>query len=117
MGWPPPHTYAFSGFLAGLVKSHGNDVGKVNREQLEALKTKTDEMSWQELAELVKVFKVSKVFEKENRRITLMLEPGMKEERKALKNSLEQLGGQHKVGKAPPSHMERELQAYLDSLE
>ena len=116
-GLGPPHTYAFSGFLAGLVKSHGNDVGKGNREQLEALKAKTDEMGWQELAELVKVFKVSKVFEKENSWITLMLEPGMKDERKAIKNSLEQIGWQHKAGKAPPSHMERELQAYLDSLE
>ena len=113
----PPHTYAFLGFIAGLVKHHAADIGKKNNETLGAFKEKVDGLSWRELAEIVKVFKVSKVFEKEHRRITIMLGPDLGDIKKVLRDSLEQLSWQHKIGKAPPSHMERELQAYLDALE
>ena len=111
----PPHTYAFLGFIAGLVKNHAAEIGKKNHETLGAFKEQAETLGWQEVAELVKVFKVSKVYEREHRRITIMLGPGMADTGKVIKDSLAQLGWQHKQGKAPPSHMERELQAYLDA--
>ena len=46
----------------------------------------------------------------------MALAPYCQEERKAVVMSLDQLGWQRKHGKAPPSHMERELQAFLDEL-
>ena len=98
------------------MKNHATEIGKKSHETLEAFKGKMDELSWQEVAEAVKVFKVSKVFEKDHRRITVMLGPDMGDIKKTLRDSLEQLGWQHKIGKVPPSHMERELQAYLDAL-
>ena len=111
-----PHVYAFQGFLDGLTRNHGSEIGSKNLKVLQEWQTKLTDMSWQEVAEVVKVFKLSKVYDKEQRRITLCLTPDCQEERKAVVGSLGQLGWTRKHGKAPPSHMERELQGFLDEL-
>ena len=62
------------------------------------------------------IFKVSKVYDRDKRRITIALAPQLLEEKTLLCGCLDQMGWQKKVGKAPPSHMERELQAFLEEL-
>ena len=62
------------------------------------------------------MLELSKVFDKEKRRLTLCLSPTLPEQRKAVNGCLEQLGWDCKKGRAPPSHMERELQGFLEEL-
>ena len=88
----------------------------MNLKKLQEWQDKLTDLSWQEVAELVRVFKLSKVYDKEQRRITLCVTQDCQELRKAVVGSLDQLGWTRKHGKAPPSHMERELQAFLDEL-
>ena len=83
---------------------------------VEAWLKELEDLPWKEVVEKVKLFKVSKVFDKEKRRLTFCLSPGLEEQRKALVGCLEQLGWERKYGKAPPSHMERELQEFLEAL-
>ena len=115
-GLGPPHIYAFQGFLGGLERHHSNELGSKNLGELKELKKKTEEMTWKEVAEVVGIFKVSKVYDKEKKRLTIALAPHLLAERKLLSNCLDQLGWDKKEGKAPPSHMERELQSFLEEL-
>ena len=70
----------------------------------------------QEVAELVGIFRVSKVYDKDKRRLTITLAPHLLAERKLISGCLDQLGWPKKEGKAPASHMERELQSFLEEL-
>ena len=115
-GLGPPHTYAFLGFIAGLVKHHANELGGKNLGEVKELMTKMEALSWQEVAELVGIFRVSKVYDKDKRRLTITLAPHLLAERKLISGCLDQLGWQKKEGKAPASHMERELQSFLEEL-
>ena len=115
-GLGPPHVYSFLGFIGGLEKLHSNELGGKNLKEIQELKKKMEEMTWQEVVEVVGIFKVSKVYDKEKRRLTIALAPHMLAERKLISNCLDQLGWQKKEGKAPPSHMERELQSFLEEL-
>ena len=71
---------------------------------------------WEEVAEQVRMFRLSKVYDKEKRRLTMSFAPTLAEQRKAVKGALDQLNWECKQGRAPPSHMERELQAFLEEL-
>ena len=115
-GLGPPHVYAYQGFLGGLDKHHANGLGAKNLTELRELKKRMEEMTWQEAVEEVGIFKVSKVYDKDKRRLTMALAPQLLAERKLLSCCLDQLGWVKKEGKAPPSHMERELQTFLEEL-
>ena len=115
-GLGPPHVYAFQGCIAGLVKHHEAGIGLKNLGEVQKLKTRLEEMSWTEVAEEVLIFRVSKVYDKEKRRITLMLAAHLRDTSKLMGTCLEQVGWEKKEGKAPPSHMERELQAFLEEM-
>ena len=115
-GLGPPHVYACLGFLEGLMKNHKQEVGAQNCQAVEKWAKELEELPWEAVADQVRMFKLSKVFDKEKRRLTFCLAPQLVEERKAVAGCLEQLGWVRKYGKAPPSHMEREPQEFLDSL-
>ena len=115
-GLGPPHVYAFQGFIAGLVKHHEAGIGQKNLGEIQMLKAKLEDMKWEEVLEEVLVFRVSKVYDKEKRRITLMLAAHLRDTTKLVGACLEQIGWEKKEGKAPPSHMERELQAFLEEM-
>ena len=68
------------------------------------------------MLEEVAIVRVSKVYDKEKRRITMMLAPHMRDATVLISNCLEQIGWTKKAGKAPPSRMEGELQAFLEEL-
>ena len=112
----PPHVYACPSCLGELTKHHRDQVGGKNCQVVEAWLKELEDLPWKEVVEKVKLFKVSKVFDKEKRRLTFCLSPDLVEQRKALVGCLEQLGWERKYGKAPPSHMERELQEFLEAL-
>ena len=112
----PPHLYAFLGCLDGLLKNHADQVGANNAEMLKQWKLRVDPMTRQELAEEIRMFRLSKVYDRDKRRLTIALAPNLQEERKCLIGCLDQLKWQRKYGRAPPSHMERELQEFLDVL-
>ena len=112
----PPHVYAFLGCLDGLLKHHKEQVGAKNCQVVEAWGKELEELPWEEVAEKVKLFKLSKVYDKDKRRLTACFSPELGEQRRAFVSCLDQLGWERKHGKAPPSHMERELQAFLEAL-
>ena len=115
-GLGPPHIYACLGFLEGMMRNHKQEMGKVNCQVLEAWGKELEDQTWQEVADQVRMFKLSKVFDKEKRRLTICLAPQLADQRKAVAGCLEQLGWARKYGKAPPSHMERELQGFPEEL-
>ena len=112
----PPHVYAYQGFLDGLVKHHQNELGGKNQKEVLELKKKTEEKKWEEVADEVGIFRISKTFDKDKRRLTLAMAPHLREERLLICSCLNQLSWDKKEGRAPPSHMERELQAFLEEL-
>ena len=115
-GLGPPHVYAFLGFLEGLERNHKEAVGGKNIAILTEWKKQLEVAQWEEVAEQVRMFRVSKVYDKEKRWLTMSFEPTLAEQRKAVKGALDQLEWECKHGRAPPSHMERELQAFLEEL-
>ena len=115
-GLGPPHIYACLGFIEGLMKNHKADIGKQNCQVMEAWGKDLEAKTWEEVADLVRMFKLSKVYDKDKRRLTICLAPQLVEVRTAVAGCLVQLGWVRKFGKAPPSHMERELQEFLEAL-
>ena len=111
-----PHVYAFQGFLDGLVKHHQGELGAKNHKEVQELKKKAEDKKWEEVAEEVGIFRISKTFDKDKRRLTLAMAPHLREERLLICSCLNQLSWDKKEGKAPPSHMERELQSFLEEL-
>eukprot|EP00959_Pyramimonas_sp_CCMP1952_P170808 3569256-Pyramimonas_sp.AAC.1 len=59
---------------------------------------------------IIRLTKVDRCFDQDKRRITLCLQ----EYRKEVIGALQQLGAELKSGRAPASHMERELQEWLE---
>ena len=99
-----------------MMKNHKQDVGKQNCQVMETWGKELEEQTWQEVADQVRMFKLPKVFDKEKRRLTICLAPQLVEQRKAVAECLEQLGWVRKFGKAPPSHIERDLEEFLEAL-
>ena len=115
-GLGPPHVYAFQGCIAGLAKHHTAGIGMKNSGEITELMKRLEGWDWKEVLEEVLIFRVSKVYDREKRRITLMVAPQARSMGKLVGNCLEQIGWQKKEGRAPPSHMEREMQAFLEQL-
>ena len=115
-GLGPPHVYAFLGFLEGIEKNHKEVVGGKYMTILADWKKELEAAQWEEAAEQVRMFRLSKVYDKEKRRLTMSFAPTLADQRRAVKGSLDQLNWECKQGRAPPSHMERELQAFLEEL-
>ena len=115
-GFGPPHVYAFLGFLEGLVKGHKEEVRGRNLETLTKYKTEYQEATWQEVADQILAFKLTKVYDRDKRRLTMSISPTLPDLRKCIAGCMDQIKWERKYGRAPPSHMERELQAFLEAL-
>ena len=111
----PPFTYIFLGLLGGITQTQ-NKIGARTMATLQAFSQELSAMSWQEVAEEILMCKISNTHDKEKKRLTLALAHHRTEERKALNLALAELGWDRKLGRAPPSHMERELQEFLDAM-
>ena len=111
----PPFVYTYGGLIDGLIRLHGIEVGKSNLDKLKFLEEQFKSMEPPQICQgVVTMCRVSKVFDKEQRRITVAKVE--KESLWVLSAALEQVGFTKKLGRAPASHMEREMQSHLDTL-
>ena len=67
-----------------------------------------------EKADTCRACRMDKTYQTSLKRITISIPD--KNIRSAILNSLEQLGGERKSGRAPKGNMERELQTFIDAM-
>lgn len=115
-GMGPPYTYVFLGILSAIVMKLSEKIGQATLNKLKDWYGQLEPMPWQEVCDVVLMCRISKTFDKEKRRLTMALAPHLVEEKRALAKAMDELGWERKYGRAPPSHMERELQEFLTSL-
>ena len=113
-GLGPPHHWTFGGFISGLAESPSLLLPTKTKLQ-EALKNYGD-MNEEAKNEVVRFFRISKMHDSSKKRLTYSLGPAGLELREHLNSALDQLSWEKRCGKAPTSHMERELQKWLEAL-
>ena len=109
----PPHLLCFAGFLKGLI-SEGEAVGKHNLKELTVFLAEYEARSVAERNQWVRFFKVDKMYKAEYKRVSFSIQHRVSE---ALVSAAVQAGGVRKVGRAPATFLERELQEFLEALE
>lgn len=112
-GLGPPHIYTFTGILAGLIKRK-DELEPADAERLQELHLKLEPLTVPQTCELVQYCRVDKVYDESKRRITLCIE--RTQARPQFLAALEKLGGDRRFGRAPRTHMARELQMWLEAL-
>ncbi|CAK0886383.1 unnamed protein product, partial [Prorocentrum cordatum] len=85
-------------------------IGKQNFDKLQEFKQHLATLGYDETMDIIRFTKVDKCYDQGKRRITLCIG----EYRKEVIGALQQLGAELKSGRAPASHMERELQECLE---
>ncbi|CAK0905960.1 unnamed protein product [Prorocentrum cordatum] len=108
-GLGAPHLFVFGGLLEALLLRQ-QSIGKVNFEKLTEFKARLQSLDYEEKMDITRFTKVDRCYDQGKRRITLCLQEGRKE----VIGALQQLGAELKSGRAPASHMERELQEWLE---
>ena len=112
----PPHPYVFGGLLAAL-KARGESIGAKNLAVVQETFDKYDIMDKHEKNELIRVCRCDRTFHSEHKKIVLGFgQQASSSLRQAVLQGLVQTGGDHKLGRAPASSLERELQAWLESM-
>ena len=114
-GLGPPHVWTFGGLLGGLIEK-GDAVGGQNLAVLKRYYGEYDGLSTEEKCDMVRFCRLTKVFNKTQKRITICIRERHSDLRVAMLAALTQTDWSRKHGRAPPSHMERELQAWLEVL-
>ena len=113
----PPHVYVFAGLLEAL-KGLGESVGQATAKQITELHSRMTALPWQEVAETVQFCRLSKTYKADTMRITLSFAPSA--DGLALKalvaRALQEKEWERRFGRAPRSHLERELQGFLERL-
>ena len=112
----PPFIWTYGGLLTSLCQQ-GEKIGQANAVAMRAILNEYQDLSVQEKCDRIKFCRVSKMFDQQQKRITLCFPMGVADKQRGpVLASLVQLGWQRKQGRAPPTHLERELQAWLDVL-
>ena len=109
----PPYLLCFAGLLKALA-SRGMEIGKKNQADITDYKQAFDGATLQGKVDMCKTCRLETMFKQDLRRLVFAVSP---EASRMIGCALEQLGGERKLGKAPPSYLERELQDYLEALE
>ena len=120
----PPHIYVFGGVLSALVEMGLAAGGANTAETLKEAQQSYEAMTIDERCQVVQFCRLSKTYVKERRRLTWSLgaletPEGQTQShllRVALARALVETKWERRFGRAPPSHLERELQGFLDSL-
>ncbi len=112
-GCGPPHLRAWSGLIAGLMKS---DVGARNKERLLELEKLTSEATAMERDLMIRACKAKVCYDKDMTKIAIALQGKAEPYRDLIVGCLEQIGGSRKSGRAPPSNLERSIQNLIDKL-
>ncbi len=108
-----PHLLAFVGLLTAIL-AKGPAVGQANFEAIQAYNEEVKNFSPVQLNEHVRLCKQAKCYKAENKK--LYLEMGRCPVRSEILAAVIQLGFQKKGGRAPPSHLERDLVEWLQQL-
>ena len=109
-----PHVWAYGGLVSGLLEKHTGEIGAKNKGVLEGHKEGLEMLQPDEKHEVVQACRLDKTFQQDLRRITICIRTV--EVRNAVINSIEQLGGERKSGRAPRGNMEREIQQWVDGM-
>lgn len=110
----PPHIYAWMGLVEALVK-RGVALGQLNFDTLKEHQAKMKDMSIEETCDLVRFCRCHRMFNQEQRRITLAISDASL--RTVVLAALVQTGAERKLGRGPAGNMERELQMYIEGME
>ena len=117
-GLGPPHLWSFGGLLLALSE-RGVAVGAQNAEILAVWKAKWQDMSLEERSEIARYCRLAKTYKQEGkaelRRITVCLSQAHPL-RAAVVGAMQQVGWERKLGRAPKSMQERQLQDWLEAL-
>ena len=108
-GLGAPHLWIFGALLESLLLRK-ESIGAHNFAELQKFKQKLTTLEYAQKMDIIKFTKVDKCYDQGKRRITLCIA----EARPELLSALQQIGAELKSGRAPASHMERELQEWLD---
>eukprot|EP00929_Paragymnodinium_shiwhaense_P077062 TRINITY_DN39668_c0_g2_i1.p2 TRINITY_DN39668_c0_g2~~TRINITY_DN39668_c0_g2_i1.p2 ORF type:complete len:132 (-),score=38.96 TRINITY_DN39668_c0_g2_i1:32-427(-) len=108
----PPHVHIWMALLEELA-AQKDKVGLSNATRLEQMVQVMADMEMEELCDMVKVCKVSKTYESNTVRVTLAFVDAVPH-RKVTIDAMKQLGGIHKLGRAPRSALEDQIQALLE---
>jgi hypothetical protein len=109
----PPHVYIFGAFLQSLLE-RGEAVGARNFEKLKAFADQFTAATITERAESIRVFRVDKTYQSTHRKITMHVEKsGIRLE--LMQAMLQIKDVEHKIGRSPPTNLERELQDWVES--
>lgn len=108
----PPHVWIFGSMVEGLV-AVGPEIGKKNSEELTAFLGEYSDLDPVGKHDMVKYCRRVVTWDKTLTRLVLCISCPV---RRAILDSLTQLGGIRKVGRAPASGQERDLQSWLARL-
>ena len=93
--------------------ARGAALGARSHDNLKAFLENYSAMSTTDKAEVVRVFRVDKTYQSTKKKITMHIEKsGVRVEFIAAMLQIE--GVEHKVGRAPPTNLERELQDWVE---
>jgi hypothetical protein len=109
----PPHLLAFMGLLMA-IKEAGPTVGQHNFDKITEYLESATNMSTEELNDQVRLCKAAKCYNHSDKK--LFLEMGRCPVRQHILAAVVQMGFKKKGGRAPPSHLERELGEWLEQL-
>ncbi|CAK0827916.1 unnamed protein product [Prorocentrum cordatum] len=107
----PPRLWVFGGLLAALRRRKGA-VGAASAKKLMELKQVIETWDMTKRGDMIKFCKMDQRYDVNKRKLMLHLHP---EIRQCIIDAMVQTGTEWKQGRAPVSHMERELQDWLEA--
>ena len=111
----PPMAYIFAGLMRALI-GRGEGIGTRNLEQLKEGMEAYDGEEMEDALEYIKMCRVEKTYLEGTRRLTFCIR-GKKDLKRAVIAALGQTErSERKMGRPPPSFMERDLQGWLESM-
>jgi len=107
----PPHVHLFKALMQNLVTA---DIGKANRDTLQAWLTNNNDADETELAWTIRHCRVMKTYRSETVRVALSIEnSGVRNE---VANAMKQTGAKLRAGRSPKGAMEEHLELFLSEL-
>ena len=111
----PPFIWTYGGLLTS--NQQADKIGQANATAMKTMLDDYQDLDVPAKCDKNKFCRVSKMYDQQQRRLTICFPLGVADkQRETVVASLVQLGWQRKQGRAPPTHLERELQAWLDVL-
>ncbi len=108
-----PHLFAFVGLIMAIIEN-GPSVGQANYETIKAYAEQVKHMAQAEMNEQVRLCKQARCYNEQDRKF--FLEMGRCPVHAEILAALTQMAFKRKGGRAPPSHLKRELVEWLQQL-